>query len=321
VRVGSLFTGIGGFDLGLERAGMRVVWQCEQDAYCRRALVADTEHGGPAPRGHARQRVSVRCKPECAGTRNGTGQLLPVPVPYVDVLCGGFPCQDLSYAGKGAGLDGERSGLWAEYARLVRELRPRYVVVENVGALLARGIDVVLGDLAACGYDAEWDCIPASAVGAPHRRDRVWIVAYPDGSQGWRGALRRPGGDGRSGVHGEARTVADAARDLRAGTAPAGAERQRARASGQRGGMQDVADAQGERLGTGLRADGEAGQRRGRSGDGGGEDGGWWLTEPGMGRVAHGIPARVDRLRSLGNSLVPQIAEWIGRRIVEHERG
>jgi DNA (cytosine-5)-methyltransferase 1 len=244
-----------------------------------------------------------------------------VPVPYVDVLCGGFPCQDLSYAGKGAGLDGERSGLWAEYARLVRELRPRYVVVENVGALLARGIDVVLGDLAACGYDAEWDCIPASAVGAPHRRDRVWIVAYPDGSQGWRGALRRPGGDGRSGVHGEARTVADAARDLRAGTAPAGAERQRARASGQRGGMQDVADAQGERLGTGLRADGEAGQRRGRSGDGGGEDGGWWLTEPGMGRVAHGIPARVDRLRSLGNSLVPQIAEWIGRRIVEHERG
>jgi site-specific DNA-cytosine methylase len=109
--------------------------------------------------------------------------VVPVPVPYVDVLCGGFPCQDLSYAGKGAGLDGERSGLWGEYARLIRELRPRYVVVENVSALLARGLGRVLGDLAACGYDAEWDCIPASAVGAPHRRDRVWLVAYPGGER------------------------------------------------------------------------------------------------------------------------------------------
>jgi DNA (cytosine-5)-methyltransferase 1 len=118
-----------------------------------------------------------------------------VPVPYVDVLAGGFPCQDLSYAGKGAGIDGERSGLWGEYARLIRELRPRYVVVENVTALLARGMGRVLGDLAACGYDAEWDCIPAAAVGAPHRRDRVWIVAYPNGAglEGHRGPDRRPG--------------------------------------------------------------------------------------------------------------------------------
>jgi site-specific DNA-cytosine methylase len=104
---------------------------------------------------------------------------VPVPVPYVDVLCGGFPCQDISVAGRGEGIDGARSGLWGEYARLIRELRPRYVVVENVAALLARGMERVLGDLAACGYDAEWDCIPASAVGAPHRRDRVWLVAYP----------------------------------------------------------------------------------------------------------------------------------------------
>ena len=107
--------------------------------------------------------------------------MLPVPVPPVDVLCGGFPCQDLSVAGRGAGIDGARSGLWAEYARLIRELRPRYVVVENVPALLVRGLGRVLGDLAALGYDAEWDCLPASAFGAPHRRDRVWIVAYPDG--------------------------------------------------------------------------------------------------------------------------------------------
>jgi site-specific DNA-cytosine methylase len=127
----------------------------------------------------ARRRQRGRVTLTRRGSEMAEG-VVPVPVPYVDVLCGGFPCQDLSYAGKGAGLDGERSGLWGEYARLIRELRPRYVVVENVSALLARGLGRVLGDLAACGYDAEWDCIPASAVGAPHRRDRVWLVAYPN---------------------------------------------------------------------------------------------------------------------------------------------
>jgi DNA (cytosine-5)-methyltransferase 1 len=104
---------------------------------------------------------------------------VPVPVPYVDVLCGGFPCQDISLAGRGAGLAGERSGLWREFARLIGELRPRYVLVENVPALTSRGLDVVLADLAACGFDAEWDHLPASAFGAPHRRDRIWLVAYP----------------------------------------------------------------------------------------------------------------------------------------------
>lgn len=98
----------------------------------------------------------------------------------VDVICGGFPCQDISFAGAGAGLDGDRSWLWREYARLVGELRPRYVSVENVAALLDRGLGRVLGDLAALGYDAEWHCIPASAVGALHARDRIWVVAYPE---------------------------------------------------------------------------------------------------------------------------------------------
>lgn len=89
-----------------------------------------------------------------------------------------MPCQDISYAGKGAGITGERSGLWYEYARLIGELRPRYVLVENVAALLGRGLSDVLGSLASLGYDAEWHCIPASAVGAPHIRDRVWVLAY-----------------------------------------------------------------------------------------------------------------------------------------------
>jgi DNA (cytosine-5)-methyltransferase 1 len=105
----------------------------------------------------------------------------------VDVLVGGFPCQDISNAGLRVGIDGERSGLWSEFARIIGELRPQYVLVENVAALLGRGMERVLGDLAEVGYDAEWDCIPAAAVGAPHIRDRVWIFSYPR-QKHWYGA-------------------------------------------------------------------------------------------------------------------------------------
>src|SRR5690349_10640503 len=114
----------------------------------------------------------------------------------VDMLCGGFPCQDISNAGKRAGIEGARSGLWGEYARAVRELRPRYVVVENTPGLLARGMDRVLGDLADSGYDAEWTMLSACALGAPHTRERVFVVAYPTGEMGplglGDGARRRP---------------------------------------------------------------------------------------------------------------------------------
>lgn len=101
----------------------------------------------------------------------------------VELIAGGFPCQDVSHAGRGAGLEGERSGLWAHFARAVRELRPRYVLVENVTGLLGRGLGDVVADLAASGYDAEWDCIPAAAVGAAHLRARVWLLAYPRGER------------------------------------------------------------------------------------------------------------------------------------------
>ncbi len=258
LTVGSLFAGIGGFDLGFERAGMRTLWFCEQDPFCQRvlakhwpgvpiyddvrALVADADGRGlsePDLCAQQPQRAEAVCTSQ--GLRS-----VPVPVPYVDVLCGGFPCQDLSVAGRGAGLDGERSGLWSEYARLIRELRPRYVVVENVAALLSRGLGRVLGDLAACGYDAEWDCIPASAVGAPHRRDRVWLVAYPDAhhprrsiiaqhdrrqnvlggrppgghADGLRHEVADPNGSGRDGRPGQLRT------DGRRGTAVGPPERE-----------------------------------------------------------------------------------------------
>jgi DNA (cytosine-5)-methyltransferase 1 len=291
LRVGSLFSGIGGFDLGFGRAGLRTAWFCEADPFCQRVL----RHHWPAVPVH--------------GDIRGLSAL---NVETVDVLAGGFPCQDLSVAGRGEGIDGARSGLWAEFARLIGELRPRYVVVENVSALLARGFGRVLGDLAALGYDAEWDCIPAGAVGAPHRRDRVWVVAYP--------ALERHQRPG-------------AARGRRDGPAhrgpAAGADPQLARLEGLGAHAGRAPHAQ-SRDGRASAPDPE---REGPQGDaGGGLQSEWWpagvaarirgqwAAEPDVGRVADGVPARVDRLRSLGNALVPQIAELIGHRIVGYER-
>ena len=160
MRVLDLFSGIGGFSLGLERAGFETVAFCEIDKKCHKVL---NKHWPDVP----------IFEDVCTLTK----ELLDERGITVDVICGGFPCQDISLAGKGAGIEGERSGLWTEYARIISELRPKFVIVENVAALLSRGLDRVLGDLAEIGYDAEWHCIPASAVGAPHRRDRIWIVA------------------------------------------------------------------------------------------------------------------------------------------------
>lgn len=231
LTVGSLFTGIGGFDLGFERAGMRVLWNCEQDEFCRRVLA---KHWPDVP------------------SYEDVCELEGEAVPRVDVLCGGFPCQPVSDNGARQAQDDAR-WLWPEYARLIRELRPRYVVVENVAGLLRRGMGDVLGDLAECGYDAEWDSIPAAAFGAPHLRDRVWIVAYP------------------------------------AGEGPQGQE------------------PKGRVWGRGLLA------QRDR-----------WSAEPRVARVAHGVPGgvagRIEQTEAFGNSLVPQIAEWIGRRILDYER-
>ena len=160
LTVGSLFAGIGGNDLGLERAGMRTLWQVELDPWCRRVLA---KHWPDVERFEDVREV-------------GAHNLSPV-----DLIAGGFPCQDISIAGRAAGIGGARSGLWGEFARIVRELRPRYVLVENSPVLTSRGMDVVLGDLAASGYDAEWDCLPAAAFGAPFVRDRVFVVATPCG--------------------------------------------------------------------------------------------------------------------------------------------
>ena len=236
---GSLFAGIGGMDLGLERSGMTCKWQVEIDPFARRVLAKHWPD--------VRQHDDVRTFPPTAAEEWS-----------VDLVCGGFPCQDISFAGPGAGINGARSGLWLEYARIIRDLRPRYVLVENVSALLVRGMGEVLGTLAALGLDAEWSCIPASAIGAPHRRDRIFIVAYSDSHKHLCGMAEGQEGSGQ-------------AKEI-FGSKP-------------------------------VRTT-------------------WWDSEPRLGRVADGIPSSVvePRLQGLGNSVVPQVAEWIGRRIIAMSR-
>lgn len=269
MNVLDLFSGIGGFSLGLESAGMRTVAFCERDPYCQDVL---RERWPNVP---IHDDVCKLDGKPFAGT--------------VDVICGGFPCQDISLAGKGAGLAGARSGLWFEYHRLIAEIRPRYAVIENVSALRSRGLDQVLGSLAAIGYDAEWHCIPASAIGAPHRRDRVWIVAYAESPEcGGIGAFPNGAPDGFTNG---SETLADAA-GIRCDTRRPEPTRQ---CGELRASAQWIADAR-------LQRDP-------------------WLVEPDVGRVAHGVPHRVDRLRALGNAIVPQIAALIGEAIMKYEAG
>jgi DNA (cytosine-5)-methyltransferase 1 len=292
LTVGSLFAGIGGFDLGLERTGgFRTSWFCEKDPYCQRVL--------------AKHWPGIPCYPDIT-------KLSGADIKPVSVLCGGFPCQDLSPMGTGSGLDGARSGLWSEYLRLIGEVQPRYVIVENVPELRSRGLGRMLGEMATLGYDAEWDCLPASAFGAPHRRDRIWIIAYPQREQlrEQSGRCSGPHGTGPSLVadDGAARPVADPAgvRWLEEHPDVGGCE-ERARARTRGGsaiGGSALADADGEPA---LRSPVAWAERHP------------WPTEPDVGRVAHGVPARVDRLRALGNALVPQIPEWIGYKILEYE--
>jgi DNA (cytosine-5)-methyltransferase 1 len=303
---GSLFAGIGGFDLGFERAGIKTVWQVEIDPFCRAVL----ERHFPDARRYQNIKRVKRLQP-------------------VDIVGGGFPCQPVSLAGKRRG-SADKRWLWPEFYRIVRLLRPNYVIVENVPGLLSSGMGVVLGDLASIGYDAEWQIISAADAGAPHLRERVWIVAYPmclgyrespsaDASARHKernsSAHRKVGRAVADTLESSRETVAYAESDLRRAS---GNERPKTldRSS------KDASNSNGEGLQKRNEQRSPATQRspvlsrsefvrasaaRGRQ---------QWEIEPDVGRVADGVSARVDRLKSLGNSIVPQIAEWIGKRIV-----
>ena len=325
MKVLGLFSGIGGFELGLQRAGFEIAAMCEIDPYCRKVL---RKHWPDVP------------------IYEDVRELKGEDIPQVDVITGGFPCQDISHAGRGAGISGSRSGLWRDMARVIGLARPRYVIVENVAALLGRGLDVVLSDLAALGYDAEWHCIPAAAVGAPHIRDRIWIVAYPQHSDADRQRLHRARKhDGGSEPRHEQSRLSGPLGEILANAARFQPGRKEQRPEWERAGQgsepEPVPDAgragcedvQGGRQAERGDGDGAAGRRDRANGrlspDANGEPMGrpsvarqehcQWLPEPDVGRVAHGVPNRVDRLRALGNAVVPQIPEMIGRAILAAE--
>ena len=254
LTVGSLFSGIGGLDLGLERAGMRVIWQSEIDPYASRVL---KKHWPKVP---------------------NYGDIKEIQWSNVvrpNVICGGYPCQPFSNAGRRHGTDDPRH-LWPWVRTAISELRPDYAILENVRGHLSLGGLSVIGELADIGYDAEWRIISAASVGANHRRDRLFIVAYPDG-----GRMERP--------------------------------RAELEATGVSGIGQEMANPTSERL---QRAVGSV-YERSRNGLAVGR-GEWWETEPDVGRVANGVPHRVDRIRGLGNAVVPQVAELVGRLVIEH---
>ncbi len=337
---GSLFAGIGGFDLGLERAGMECRWQVEIDAYAS----------------------SVLAKHWPGVTRWGDVRTFPVGDPadwHVDLICAGVPCQPVSNAGKQKGASDER-WMWGEALRVIADLCPRFFVAENPIGLLnhdgGRTFHGILRALASVGYVCQWHVVPACAVGAPHRRERVWLIAYAD-STGIGLEKHRSGGQGRESSvasqpailrqeHGA--TCAEGAFAGRADVANSNClsclEGQPRRACGglstESAGSQgredqgqaravagdccaDVADAYGM-PGPQQQCDE---RRRERQGDAlsrslvavRSEADGWWSSEPAVGRVAHGIPNRVDRLRCLGNAVVPQVAEVIGRAIIAME--
>ncbi len=230
--------------LGFERAGLRCVWQVEIDDFCRRVLAKHWPD--------VRRHDDVRTFPPAGDWQ-------------CDVICGGFPCQDISNAGKKAGLAGERSGLWSEFHRIIRVVRPRFVVVENVAALLDRGMGAVLADLAESGFDAEWTCVPAAALGALHLRERIFIVAHRDGNE----------------LHGSIL----AGRPLT--SHPHWQSTQDIK-------TWDRRIAQLESMGIGTRHSSYADARR----------------------MVDGVPDRMDRLSGIGNAVVPQVAEFIGRQLL-----
>jgi len=307
----ALFAGAGGGILGGKLLGWRTVCAVEWEPYPASVLVA----------------------------RQNDGLFPPFPIwddvqtfdgkPWrgiVDVVSGGFPCQDISAAGKGAGIDGERSGMWREMARIIHEVQPRFAFVENSPMLTSRGLGTVLGDLASMGFNARWGVLGAADVGANHQRNRIWILANANGLND---ALRRnskdyaetmarrkdepqgslcDSGKGCQEIAGESRGLADTRRELRQTREPArfdtstqvGSTRAIHNQPGSEGQIfshSDLPQQQGGGISIGAQSQ-NAYACNSR----------WWEAEPDVGRVVDGVAARVDRLKAIGNGQVPLCA-------------
>jgi DNA (cytosine-5)-methyltransferase 1 len=248
----ALFAGAGGGILGGHLLGWRTVCAVEWEPYPASVLAARQNEGVLPP-------FPIWDDVQTFDGRPWRG--------IVDVVSGGFPCQDISAAGKGAGIDGERSGMWTHMARVVGEVRPRFVFVENSPMLTARGGTRVLADLATLGYDSRWTVMGAADVGAPHQRDRIWIVANTNSMRELQPQRFKPNEWGRISNGGD--EMADT----------------------------NSPQCQGRRIPIGTSK---------KHSDIGSSS--WWQSEPDVGRVAHGVAARVDRLKAIGNGQVPAVA-------------
>ncbi len=316
LRAASLFTGIGGLDLGLEWAGMEIVWQCEINPFCRGVL---------------------RRHWPTARLYDDINTLIANDPAPVDVLCGGFPCQPVSLAGRRRGANDAR-WLWPAMRDVVSYLRPTWVLGENTPGLITMGLDGVLFDLETLGYACRTFVVPACAVDAPHRRDRVFIVAHScrgGRDQGGAPLPGQAGGQAFVGDRGE-RTVADAASrcDLRQRDRPESALSERSPSGTCGRGVVGYACGQGFPTSEQPGEPGEA-KRNQRQGATARQSGGaWsdaeWITgadgkarrvKPGIRLLAHGIPGRVARLGSLGNAVVPELAFQFGRAIIAAHYG
>lgn len=270
LRTLSLFSGIGGLEKGLEDSGgFTTVAFCEMDKHCQVVL---NKHW-PDVKIHS-----------------NVMELKASDLPPIDVMTGGFPCQDISVGGRQRGIKaGTRSGLWKEYARLINELRPKYAIIENVGALRKNGLGIVLNDLAGLGYDAEWATITAESVGYPHQRERLFIIAYPSSQR-----LHEHSGEERHLQVNEEWPSAPSHIE--------GEERESESI--------EIRPVLSRGLFDSLRSPYSSGESAVSS----------------IRRVTDGLPTGLDerrrkqRIKQLGNAVVPKIAEIIGRAIMEREK-
>ena len=247
-----LFSGIGGIGLALKEFGIKTVAYCEQDRYAQSVLLSRMASN------------DIDRAPIWDDVASLRGAMLP----KIDIIFGGFPCQDISVAGNGKGLDGKRSGLFYEIIRLTKEIRPSFVFLENVPAIRTRGLEQVVKAFTEIGYDCRWTCISAASIGAPHKRERWFLLAHANGSELWNSNESKRKSETEFGNHGTKESLAD--------SVLSGLEGHRQKSSRVKTQQHHACDDS------------------------------WWEVEPDVGRVVNGIPMRMDRIRCLGNSVVPQ---------------
>ena len=290
-KVLDLFSGIGGFSLGLQNTGgFETVAFCEIEPFCHKVL---KKHWQDVPIYNDIKELTYE-KMQADGIEP-------------TVITGGFPCQDISNAGQGKGIIGERSSLWSEYARIIKDVQPTWAIIENVSALRSKGLTLVLQNLSEIGYNAEWHCIPCTAVGGLHRRDRIWIIAYKgkvgnsNNSRSGTSQRRTYGVRKEEDERWEGQPQSRSSRSSSTVANSSSIRQPRQRACGNASDTTQIVKRKAIKSFNG----------RVRN---------FWTTEPNVGRVAYGIPQRVDRLKGLGNAVVPQIPQFLGDCILNFEK-